>query len=257
MLSKDSIKSYLDRDMEIIILEETDSTNNVAKSLALRGIKEGTVIIAKRQTQGRGRMGRSFLSSSENGLYMTLFLKPDIPPLQCVNITVMAAAAVAEAIERVSSKECQIKWVNDIYIGDKKACGILTEASFDFTANRLDYAILGIGVNVSDPEGGFDNEIRDIACSVYGKNAPVGVKNRLCGEIINTFMKYYADFDNVEYMDRYRERSNLIGKTVDVYRGNEIISGVCVGIDESANLVVKTDRGEMRFNSGEARVKRA
>ena len=104
MLSKDSIKSYLDRDMEIIILEETDSTNNVAKSLALRGIKEGTVIIAKRQTQGRGRMGRSFLSSSENGLYMTLFLKPDIPPLQCVNITVMAAAAVAEAIERVSSK---------------------------------------------------------------------------------------------------------------------------------------------------------
>ena len=256
MLDKNEIKSHLEYDGDVIILEETDSTNNVAKSLACRGLKEGTVIIAKRQTQGRGRMGRSFLSSSENGLYMTLFLKPHIPPAECVSITVMCACAVAEAIEKISQQRCYIKWVNDIYIKDKKVCGILTEASLDFSANRLDYAIVGIGVNVSDPEGGFDSEIKDIACSVYGKNAPVGVKNRLCAEIINNFMALYHKNADKSYMENYRKRSNIIGKAVDVYRGNEIISGVCTDIDNEANLVVRTENGEIHFNSGDARVRR-
>lgn len=256
MLDGNTIKSYLSYDGDVIILDETDSTNNVAKSLAHRGIKEGTVILAKKQTQGRGRMGRSFISSSENGLYMTLFLKPLLPPAECVNITVMCASAAASAIEKVSGRECFIKWVNDIYIGDKKVCGILTEASADFAANRLDYAIVGIGLNVSDPEDGFHEDIKDIACSVYGKNAPVGVKNRLCAEIINAFMAYYRDYTDKRYMEFYRKRSNVIGKTVDVYRGNEIISGLCTDIDDYANLVVQTEKGEMRFNSGDARVRR-
>jgi BirA family biotin operon repressor/biotin-[acetyl-CoA-carboxylase] ligase len=256
VLDKDIIKSYLHYDGDVIILEETDSTNNVAKSLSHRGIKEGTVIIAKRQTQGRGRMGRSFLSMSENGLYMTLFLKPELPPSECVSITVMCACAVCEAIESVSDRKCRIKWVNDIYIEDKKVCGILTEASADFIANKLDYAIVGVGVNVSDPKGGFDDEIKDIAGSVYEKNAPVGVKNRLCAEIINNFMSLYRNYTDKSYMENYRKRSNIIGKSVDVYRGDEIISGVCIDIDNEANLVVKTESGEIRFNSGDARVRR-
>lgn len=256
VLDGEIIRSYLKEDGDVIILDETDSTNNVARSLAHRGIKEGTVIIAKKQTQGRGRMGRSFLSSSENGLYMTLFLKPEIPPAECIGITVMCACAVAEAIENISCKKCYIKWVNDIFIGDKKACGILTEASCDFVSGSFDYAIVGIGVNVSDPEGGFDEEIKDIACSVYGKNAPVGIKNRLCAEIINNFMAYYRNFSDKSYMKNYRRRSNIIGRTVDVYRGNEIISGICTDIDNEANLVLQTDKGEVRFNSGDARVRR-
>ena len=256
MLDREIIKEKLSFEGEVIILEETDSTNNVAKSLAQRGIREGTVIIAKKQTQGRGRMGRSFLSRSENGLYMTLFLKPEFPPAECVNMTVMCACAVASAIEKISSRKCFIKWVNDIYINDRKVCGILTETSADFVANRLDYAIVGIGINVSDPEDGFDEEIKDIACSVYGKNPPVGVKNRLVSEIINNFMAYYRNPEDKSYMEKYRAYSNIIGKAVDVYRGDEIISGVCTDIDAYANLVVQTDKGEMRFSSGDARVRR-
>ena len=165
-------------------------------------------------------------------------------------------ASVNQQIEKITNKKCSVKWVNDVYLDDKKVSGILTEASCDFSTGLLDYAIVGIGVNVSEPEGGFDASIKDIACALYEKDAPCGVKNELCAEIVNRFFHYYENMADKCYMEKYRAYSNIIGKSVDVYRGNEVISGVCVDIDECANLVVESDGRIIRFNSGDARVRK-
>jgi BirA family biotin operon repressor/biotin-[acetyl-CoA-carboxylase] ligase len=166
----------------------------------------------------------------------------------------MCAVAVSEAIEDLCSVECGIKWVNDIYIGNKKVCGILTEAAQ--LTDKLDYAVVGIGVNVTEPKGGFNDEIKDIATSLYEKNAPVNIKNRLIAKILEKFFHYYSNIKDKAFISKYREKSNLIGKSVDIYRGNEIITGICVDIDENANLVIEKNGEYLTFNSGDARVKR-
>jgi BirA family biotin operon repressor/biotin-[acetyl-CoA-carboxylase] ligase len=203
-------------------------------------------------------MGRSFLSSSENGLYMSVILRPKIPAEECVNITVLGAVAVLEAIEELTNKQAQIKWVNDIYINDKKCCGILTEASIDVKSGGLNYAIIGIGVNLCPPKGGFDKEIQDIACGVYEDTCPSDFKYKLCAQIVNKLFKYYDSIQSKSYLKQYKEKSYIIGKEVDVYVGNECFVGTAVDIDENANLIVKDKKGVLRtFNSGEARVRRA
>jgi len=249
-----SVMRFMSEKREIIIIDEADSSNNIAKELALNGAPEGTAIAVKKQTQGRGRMGRSFISLSENGLYMSIILRPRISPDKCVDITVIGAVAVARAIERLCAKKCAIKWVNDIYIGEKKVCGILTEASI--RDGLVDYAVIGIGVNIAPPDGGFDEEISHIACAMLEDTAPTDIKSRLLAEITDSFFEIYKELGTGSYMEEYRNRSNIIGKTVDVYRGDEIVSGVCVDIDKNANLVVKTDTGTRIFGSGDARVRK-
>ena len=116
-----SVREFMSEKKDVVILETADSSNNIAKEMARQGCPEGTVIAVKKQTQGRGRMGRSFLSSSENGLYMSIILRPEISPDKCVDITVIGAVAVARVIEKLCGKECNIKWVNDIYIDEKRS----------------------------------------------------------------------------------------------------------------------------------------
>ena len=252
-----SISRYLKREHNLHIYSEEGSSNTVAKSLCQSGESEGAVVIVKSQTAGRGRLGRSFLSVSENGLYMTLILRPAIPASECVNITVAGAVAVAQAIEVTSGVETGIKWVNDIYINDKKCAGILTEASIDFEGGGVQYAVIGIGVNLCPPAGGFDSEINEIACGVYENECPDGYKARLCAEIINRFFDLYEHTCEKEYLALYRKKSIIIGKEVDVYVGERIICGKAVDIDENANLVVRDEEGVLHtFGSGEARVRK-
>ncbi len=258
IFDKHTIARHLKREHEICIYKKEGSSNSIAKNMASDGAPEGTVVIVESQTQGRGRLGRSFLSSSENGLYMSIVLRPLIPVDECLNITVAGAAAVATAIEETSGVSCGIKWVNDIYINDKKCAGILTEASVDFENGRVQYAVIGIGVNLSPPKGGFDKEIEDIACGVYKNEHPSGYKAKLCAQIINNFFNLYERLEKKEYMSLYREKSIIIGKEVDVYVGDKIFCGTVVDVDRNANLMVKCENGEVRtFNSGEARVRKA
>lgn len=253
-----SVKKHLKREHCVYIYEKEKSSNDIAKQLARQGEDEGSAVVVLSQTSGKGRMGRSFISSSENGLYMSIILRPQIQAAQSVSITVAGAVAVLEAIEHLSGKECSIKWVNDIYIGEKKCCGILTEASLDFESGRLQYAVIGIGVNLCPPKGGFDSEIEEIACGVYEKECPTGFKSKLCAEIINRFFDHYEELEKKKYIDTYRKKSSIIGKEVDVYVGNDVISGVAMDIDENANLVVKGENGQSYvFGSGEARVRKA
>ena len=252
------IKKHLKKNVEIIIYDVATSSNTIAKELASKGAKEGTTVVVKSQTNGRGRLGRSFISNSENGLYMSIILRPKIPIDKCANITALASVAVLDAIESTSQCSCQIKWVNDIYINDKKVCGILTEASYNYEENLLDYVVCGIGVNISPPKNGFDNSIKDIAGAIFEKEAPSIYKSVLCASIIDTFFKYYNELEKKPYINKYKEKSSVIGKKVDVYRGDEIIRGLAIDINDNAELIVKTENGDICvFNSGEARVRKS
>ena len=256
IFSPESINSHLKIKRKIIMYDEADSSNNLAKELAIKGEEEGTVVIVKSQSRGRGRMGRSFLSSSENGLYMTMILKPSMLIKDALAITVIGAVAVSCAIEKTSGTKNQIKWVNDIYIGRKKVSGILCEAGLNFECGTLDYAVVGIGINVLPPNAGFAPEISEIATSIYQNEAPCGYKSLLCAEIIDTFFDYYSHINEKKYMEIYKQKSNVIGKEIEIDVGGKIMSGIATDIDENANLVVKTQDGEKTFNSGDARIKR-
>ena len=256
IFSSNRIERLCKHDIDVLLLDDADSSNNVAKIMASNGAKEGTVVVVKKQSAGKGRLGRSFISNEENGLYMSIILRPKLPIEKSVNITVIGAVATLEAIEATTGKDCSIKWVNDIFLNDKKVCGSLTEASFDFESESLEYAVLGIGVNVCKPKNGFAPEINDIATAIFDSCAPIGYKSRLCATIIDNLLDYYNDIGNSNYIKKYREKSNLIGKEVAVYRGNDIINGTVSDIDNEANLVVQTENGTVKFNSGEARVRK-
>lgn len=256
LFNEESINNYLKAPCKILIYEKESSSNTLAKSLCQNGEGEGTVVIVKSQSEGKGRLGRRFISNSENGLYLTITLKPKIPADKSLFITVLGAVALSEAISKTSGKDAKIKWVNDIYIDDKKCAGILTEAQLNIETGMLDYAVIGMGINIAPPNGGFDPEIKDIATGIFENNAPCGYKSRLCAEIIDRFFYYYNQIENKEsYMKKYVEKSNIIGKEVDMHVGDKITSGVAIDIDSNASLVVKTKDNILTFSSGEARVR--
>ena len=241
--------------IEIITFDKATSSNTLAKELAKSGAKEGTVVLVKSQSEGRGRLGRSFVSNSENGLYFTIILRPRIAPADAIHITTIGATALCEAIKRTSGKDVKIKWVNDIYINDRKCAGILTESQINVECGILDYAVIGMGINILPPKDGFDEEIANIAISIYENEAPCGYKAMLLETTIDLFFKYYNEIEKKTYLPLYKQSSNIIGKEVDVYIGNEIIKGTALDIDDRAQLVVKTNDGIKAFGSGEARVR--
>lgn len=254
-MKREDVINLLKSKAEVIVYNELSSSNTEAKRLAKAGASEFTSVIALTQTSGKGRLGRSFISNSENGLYMSMILYPTLSPNKCVDITAMAAVAVLESIKSTAGVDAQIKWVNDVYVDDRKICGILTESSIN--SEGFDYVICGIGVNITPPAGGFDDSIKDIAGAIFLKESPKCYKELLCASIIDNLIKYYADIENKTYIKIYRESSNIIGKNVDVYIGNEIIGGRVVDINDMAELVVKKENGEICvFNSGEARVRK-
>lgn len=149
---------------EIIHFNSIDSTNNYAKKIAKEGAREGTLIIANTQTAGRGRLGRQFSSNSNKGIWMSIILRPKLNPIDAQNMTIAAGRAVVKAIKQVTGIDADIKWPNDVLVGGKKVCGILTESECE--AGNMKYMVLGIGLNVNHQEEDFSEELRDIATSL-------------------------------------------------------------------------------------------
>lgn len=230
-----------------------DSTNTHAKALAAQGAVHGTLVCARSQTGGRGRFGRKFHSPDANGIYMSLILRPDFPADKAVMITSMTAVAVARAIERLADVQVQIKWVNDLYIDGRKVCGILCEAGMDFESGRLEYAVVGIGVNTARAE--FPDEIKDIATSVGNVCGKDISKNRLIAEICNCMEEMYDQLEDGAFMEESRRRSNVIGRNVVVLRGNDRIPAKALDIDDQGSLVVETQEGILHVHSGEVSVR--
>lgn len=230
-----------------------DSTNNRAKALAATGAPHGYLVAAQSQTGGKGRRGRSFYSPEGTGVYITYVLRPKLLAEQAVMITSMAAVAVARAIEAVAQVEVKIKWVNDLYIHDRKVCGILCEASMDFESGLLEYAVLGIGINAGAMS--FPLELESIATSIENECGSPVSKSRLIAEISNQMEALYGQLETREFMAESRARSNVIGREVLVLRGEERIPAKALDIDDQGRLVIRTEEGVRRISSGEVSLK--
>ena len=224
------------------IHDTVGSTNDIAKNLAIDGANAYTVVIANEQTKGRGRNNRVFYSPEDTGVYFSVLLRP-ASGIMPSHITCMTAVAVARAIEDLTSHEPSIKWVNDIYIGDKKVCGILTEGAYSFEDDRLQYAIVGIGINVTCPKGGFDKEIEDIA-TYLAQDATM--KNRLIGRVLSYMYDYIENFDKNEVLREYRARMKFIGRDVEVLLHNESYHAVVDSVDDDFGLVVVDTSGNKK-----------
>lgn len=241
---KTVISSYLKfDDVDICTVDCIASTNDEMKRRAAQGTDEIAVLIAESQTKGKGTKGRSFFSPDGTGCYMSILLRPPYPAEDCTLLTSVAAVAVAKATEKFTDNTAQIKWVNDVYVGRKKVAGILTEASLSKNGSVLDYAIVGIGINLHNPQEGFPEEIKDIATSI---NLPAEKKNEFIAEVINIFVSYYKNLTDKEYLREYRSRLFFIGETVRVTRGDDTYEAKAVDIDDMCHLIVETDIGEMQ-----------
>ena len=233
--------------------ERLDSTNTRAKALAAGGAPHGYLVIAESQDGGRGRFGRAFFSPEHTGVYITYVLRPTLPAEQAVMITSLTAVAVARAIEAVADVQVRVKWVNDLYINGRKVCGILCEAGLDFESGMLEYAALGIGVNVCAME--FPPELRSIATSIENECGVPVSRSRLIAEISNQLDALYDQLTTREFMRESRSRSNVIGRDVTVMRGEERFEARVLDIDDDGRLVIRTEKGITRVGSGEISLK--
>lgn len=242
------------------IFDSVDSTNAFLKTKASDGAREGTVAIAETQTAGKGRMGRTFSSPADSGIYISVLLRPTDRAFNGVLITTCAAVAVSEAIEKVTGIKTDIKWVNDLYFKGKKVSGILAEGSLDGSSSRFEYAILGIGVNIIDTFGG--TELDGIATGLYN-TATYGficdIRHRLTAEILNSFFSYYSrglTDCKAELLSKYRERLFIIGKRVQVLSYTDLRDATVVSLNDDFSLKVAYDDGTLAaLNSGEVRLK--
>lgn len=248
-------------ELHIMVEDCLESTNTSLKCMANRYVDRDVLLIAKSQTGGRGRMGRSFCSP-EGGIYMSLLLHPDMRVEESVSITTMAAVAVAEALSDVTDREASIKWVNDVYLDDRKVCGILTEAKACLGTEKPKYVIVGIGVNVTEPEGGFPKEIRDIACAVFeqGKE-PSGFKESLVVRIVRRFYEYYNKADKAAHFAEYKRRMSLLGKEIkiieNIFEPDVFEPATAIDIDEKCRLIVKYQDGTIKaLSSGEVSIRK-
>ncbi|MBR5284288.1 MAG: biotin--[Clostridia bacterium] len=226
--------------------------------LAAGGAPQFTVVQAEYQSKGKGRLGRSFFSPQGTGLYFSIILRPtDLPIEDTLFITTAAAAAVAESIEQICGKACGIKWVNDLFLGGRKICGILTEAAFRTDLSGLEYAVLGIGVNIAPPVGGFPEELQTIANTIYDDpmQVPEGLREQLLAGILDRFYAYYTRFPNKDFLESYRCRSILTGKAVTVHRGDQQYPAHVVGIDDRCRLLVEQDGIITALDSGEVSIR--
>ena len=258
VLSAEGIRRHLRHgELQLQVYKTISSTNTVLKGLAAEGAGAGLALIAEEQTVGRGRMGRSFYSPPESGLYLSLLLRPEMRAVDAVRLTACAAVAVAEAIEALSGREAQIKWVNDIFVGGRKVCGILTEASVDCESGMMHYVIVGIGVNTHVPDGNFPEELRGIAGAAFGSEPVPELRCRLAAEILDRRSDYAAAPAAPAVFEGYRRRSLVLGREINILSpGRDPEPAAAVDLGEDYSLLVRLPDGSTRrLNSGEVSVK--
>ncbi len=249
--------------------EKVGSTNSMARELAAKNAKNGSVVIADTQDKGKGRNGKIWTSPKACNIYMSIILKPKFSPEIAHGMTILAAVAAAESIEEISSITPQIKWPNDILINSKKVSGILTEMS---TKNKIiEYIIVGIGINVNLKEEDIPEDIKNVATSLYIEKMKIKKinkdddlddmlinRNNLIISFLNKFERYYETFLSTglsSILQSYQKYFGMIGKDVEINTENNKIKGQVVGIDSKGALLIKTGENELeKVISGELTV---
>lgn len=260
ILTQKEIKDFLNTKIigqKIIHYDSIESTNTKAKELASNGLDEGTVIISEEQTEGRGRLGRSWTSPKSRGIWMSLVLRPDILPTEATKLTQIAAAAVCKSIREIGINTF-IKWPNDIILNNKKVCGILTEISAEL--NMVNFIVIGIGINANIDDNEFPEEIRSIATSL--KNAFNKEINRkeLTARILNNFESLYLELiDNNSIKKSIgicKDSSILLGKEIRIIYRDREESGIAIDLTDQGELLVKYNNGDIeKIISGEVSVR--
>ncbi len=252
-LSSQAIQDILKNEYyRITVVDEIDSTNAAVKQVAKAGKRAGYVLIANRQTAGRGRLGRSFHSPQGTGLYLTLLLRPESPE-DTVHLTVLAAVAAARAVQSALGIEVGIKWVNDLYYNGRKVCGILAESAVD-DSGKPEYVLCGIGFNVFPPEGGFPPDIAETAGALCESFDPTA-RTRLAAAFLLQFSRAMME-DYATLLEEYRRRSVLIGKAVYSPAGAFPGNATVLGIDYDGKLMVRLESGKiLGLSSGEVSVR--
>lgn len=255
MLTENDIKQYLKYpNLTIETYDSVTSTNTILKQRGQNGAPHGLVIAAEAQTAGRGRMGRDFFSPANTGIYFSILLRPNLSPENCLLITTAAAVSCARVLERHAKSAARIKWVNDVYIDNKKVCGILTEAAFTGRAT-LDYVVLGIGINISPPKDGFPMDITNKAGTVLKTNE-LDLRGRIAAEILDSFLDMYENIENREFIKEYRSRSLLDGMEVEVLKHDCSRPAKALFVDEELCLLVQYPDGTIeQLRTGDVSIK--
>lgn len=259
LMTEAEIKSLMHTDWvakEVLYFDTIDSTNTKAQELAEKGYPSGTLVVADKQESGKGRRGRSWVSPSGTGIFMTLMIKPDINPNNASMLTLVAALAVAKAITSVTGEDAMIKWPNDIVVNGKKVCGILTEmnAQFDY----INHIVVGIGINVHNES--FPEEISQMASSLMieagGKRFH---RAQIIAETMSYFEQYYDTFLKTQDLSALvREYDKLLvnrNKSVRVLDPKEPFDGKAMGITPKGELIVDTWESRKLVSSGEVSVR--
>lgn len=241
---------------EIVCFEQTDSTNQQAKVLAAQGAAEGTLVIAEAQCAGRGRRGRRWYSPPGSGIYVSVVLRPAISPTEAPAITLMTAVAVTQALLDLTHLPVRIKWPNDILLNGKKIAGILTEISTEM--DRIDYIVVGLGLNVNTPPQSFPQELQETAGSIRTETGKPFSRLALLRAILISYENCYDTFKTYGFdsiLSRWKELSDIIGQRVAVDVMGTTHTGQVADVDADGTLVLKTEQGLLqRIFSGDVRL---
>lgn len=232
---------------EILYFKKIDSTNTCAKEAALAGCPEGTLFIAEHQTAGRGRRGRIWLSGPSHGLCFTLVMHPLFPARRLTLLPLLAAVAVSEAVQETTGLRADVKWPNDLLIGGKKICGILTEAGFDL--DTIDYAVTGIGLNINTPADAIPDELKTIATSLAIEAGKTFDRAAIARNVLYTFEQRYeqACADGFDAMlAAWRERSCTLGREVTIKQESGHIQGIAEAITPDGALLLRLPDGTLQ-----------
>lgn len=217
-----------------------DSTNTIAYNLAEQSEIEGALIVAEKQTKGKGRMGRHWVSPQGSGIYMSLILKPKISPAEAGKITLMSSVAVAKTIRKITGLQAVIKWPNDVYIDQGKVCGILTEMSAEL--DRINFIIMGIGININT----IKTDLPDTATSLFIKTGEKINRIVFLQKMLAELEAYYHKLVKGEFseiIDSWRDLSMTLGKRIKVEWRGQIIQGQAMDVDDSGALILRDDFG--------------
>lgn len=244
LLSRLGQTKVIGRDIQVF--QETTSTNDIADKLARDGVKEGSVVFAESQTKGRGRLGRKWTSPSRKGLWFSVLLRPKLRPHQATQLTVAAATALRRAIQAQTGLNPSIKWPNDILLAGKKTAGILTELNAEL--DRINYLVLGIGIDVNCSPGDFPPELRRSATSLKTELGRPVSRAELAVQIIRELDNDYLRLSQGAFAsvaDEWATHCGTLGTEVSIRTGERQIRGRAEALSEEGALLLRTDHGRL------------
>ena len=259
LLHKESILSLLSKEVkeriDLYVHQSIDSTNQEAKRLLTTKITKDTIIVAAFQSEGRGRLGRKFYSPLNTGLYLSYIVTQPLSIVDALKITSSASVAASRAIEDVVDTTIQIKWVNDLFKDGKKVAGILTEGVSNFESGKVESVIIGIGINLFPPKGGFPLELKEIATTLL--NSEKDIINQLVSALITQFIRVLDTLQDTSIMDEYRTRSCILDSPITVMVNNNSYPAHVIAIEDDGSLRVKDEKGNIiHLNSGEISIRK-